>query len=180
MASAVESVTEAMEEERGTKERPTRALEGSNTMDDYVILRPVGEGSFGKVFQARQRYTGRACAMKFIPKHGKNERELESLRSEIDIMKTLDHPNVIKMLDAFETKKEIVVVMEFAQGVLYDVLEHDARLREKEVRMLRRKDPPSSPFSAIPYADTREASCRENTWRWRAGTLGVLSTLGVL
>ena len=134
VASAVESVTEAMEEERGTKERPTRALEGSNTMDDYVILRPVGEGSFGKVFQARQRYTGRACAMKFIPKHGKNERELESLRSEIDIMKTLDHPNVIKMLDAFETKKEIVVVMEFAQGVLFDVLTHDTKLPECEVR----------------------------------------------
>ena len=72
--------------------------------------------------------------MKFIPKHGKNERELESLRSEIDIMKTLDHPNVIKMLDAFETKKEIVVVMESAQGVLFDVLTHDTKLPECEVR----------------------------------------------
>ena len=54
-------------------------------------------------------------------------------------MKTLDHPNVIKMLDAFETNMEFVVVMEFAQGVLYDVLEHDARLPEKEVRMIARQ-----------------------------------------
>ncbi len=109
-------------------------LESKTALDDYVIIRPVGEGSFGKVFQARQRYSGRACAMKFIPKHGKSEKDLRSLRSEIDIMKTLDHPNVIKMLDAFETAMEFVVVMEFAQGVLFDVLEHDASLPEREVR----------------------------------------------
>jgi len=109
-------------------------LESKTALDDYVIIRPVGEGSFGKVFQARQRYSGRACAMKFIPKHGKSEKDLRSLRSEIDIMKTLNHPNVIKMLDAFETANEFVVVMEFAQGVLFDILEHDTSLPEREVR----------------------------------------------
>ncbi|ABO99991.1 predicted protein, partial [Ostreococcus lucimarinus CCE9901] len=129
-----------LRERNGDANAPGRApLRSKTTLDDYVILRPVGEGSFGKVFQARQRYSGRACAMKFIPKHGKSERDLVSLRSEIDIMKTLDHPNVIKMLDAFETNMEFVVVMEFAQGVLYDVLEHDARLPEKEVRMIARQ-----------------------------------------
>lgn len=119
--------------------RATMAMEpltSKTSIDDYVIIRPVGEGSFGKVFQARQRYSGRACAMKFIPKHGKTDKDLKSLRSEIDIMKTLDHPNVIKMLDAFETETDFIVVMEFAQGVLFDVLEHDQTLPEREVRRI--------------------------------------------
>ena len=127
-----------------TSPEPARRRETTNavplvsetSLDDYVIVRPCGEGSFGKVFQARRRFTGRACAMKFIPKHGKSERDLASLRQEIDIMRTLDHPNVIKMLDAFETAMDFVVVMEFAQGVLNDVLERDATLPESEVRRI--------------------------------------------
>lgn len=116
---------------------PSRVhVHGETSLDDYVITRPCGEGSFGRVFQARRRYTGRACAMKFIPKSNKSERELASLRQEIDIMRTLDHPNVIKMLDAFETERDFVVVMEFAQGVLSDVLANDATLPESEVRRI--------------------------------------------
>ena len=52
-----------LRERNGDANAPGRApLRSKTTLDDYVILRPVGEGSFGKVFQARQRYSGRACA----------------------------------------------------------------------------------------------------------------------
>ena len=45
--------------------------------------------------------------MKFIPKVGRSEKDLRNLRREIEIMRTLHHPNIIEMLDSFETDKEV-------------------------------------------------------------------------
>jgi fused len=52
--------------------------------------------------------------MKFIPKKGKNEKELRNLRQEISILRKLNHENIILMLDSFETKSDFCVVMEHA------------------------------------------------------------------
>jgi|TARA_B110000977_G_scaffold112452_1_gene145707 serine/threonine protein kinase len=60
---------------------------GAGTSDDYHILELVGEGSFGRVYKARRKFTGAITAMKFIAKHGKSEKDIKSLRQEIDILK---------------------------------------------------------------------------------------------
>ena len=46
-------------------------------------------------------------ALKFIPKVGRSEKELKNLQREIDIMRNLEHENIIKLLDSFETPKEV-------------------------------------------------------------------------
>lgn len=46
-------------------------------------------------------------ALKFIPKVGRSEKELRSLRREIEIMRGLQHPNIVQMFDSFETDKEV-------------------------------------------------------------------------
>lgn len=46
-------------------------------------------------------------ALKFIPKVGRSEKELKNLQREIEIMRGLRHPNIIQMLDSFETDKEV-------------------------------------------------------------------------
>eukprot|EP01062_Namystynia_karyoxenos_P057934 TRINITY_DN4916_c0_g1_i1.p1 TRINITY_DN4916_c0_g1~~TRINITY_DN4916_c0_g1_i1.p1 ORF type:complete len:1200 (+),score=403.66 TRINITY_DN4916_c0_g1_i1:84-3683(+) len=103
-------------------------------MDKYHVLELIGEGSFGKVYKARRRFTGHIVAMKFITKKGKSEKELKNLRTEIEIMTKLNHENIIMLLDAFETRGEFVVVMEYAQGELFEVLEDDRCLPEPVVR----------------------------------------------
>lgn len=45
--------------------------------------------------------------MKFIPKVGRSEKDLRNLKREIEIMQTLHHPNIIQMIDSFETEKEV-------------------------------------------------------------------------
>ncbi|CEM00893.1 unnamed protein product [Vitrella brassicaformis CCMP3155] len=102
----------------------------------YIIMHQLGAGCFGKVFKARRRYTGQIVALKFIPKRGKTDRDLSSLRQEINILKRLRHDNIILMLDSFETAEEICVVTEFAQGELFDVFRDEKKLPENEVRWI--------------------------------------------
>ncbi|GMH99461.1 hypothetical protein TrLO_g5851 [Triparma laevis f. longispina] len=97
-------------------------------MEQYKVLERIGEGSFGKVYSGRRLHTGQLCALKFIPKHGKTPKDLTSLRSEISILRTLNHPSIILMFDAFETSHEFCVVTEYAIGELFDVLQDDSTL----------------------------------------------------
>jgi len=92
-------------------------------MERYKVLDMIGEGSFGRVYKGRLRFSGHIVAMKFISKSGRGEKEINSLKRELNIMKDLKHPNIICMHDSFETKDEVVVVMELAEGELFQVLE---------------------------------------------------------
>eukprot|EP01135_Chromosphaera_perkinsii_P008696 Nk52_evm29s1444 gene=Nk52_evmTU29s1444 len=108
-------------------------------MNQYHLLGLIGEGSFGKVYRARKRYSGQIVAIKFIPKHGKSEKELKNLRKEMEIMKGLIHPNIIQMLHWFETPEDLGVVTEFASGELFHVLEDDRKLPENIVCSIARQ-----------------------------------------
>ncbi|KAJ8607177.1 hypothetical protein CTAYLR_007330 [Chrysophaeum taylorii] len=107
--------------------------------ESYMVLERIGEGSFGKVYKGRRRFTGLVVALKFISKHGKSEREMRNLRQEIAILSALDHDNVVKMFDYFETEREFCVVTEFAQGELFEILEEDGTLPEQTVRDVARQ-----------------------------------------
>ena len=108
-------------------------------MENYHVLQQVGEGSFGKVYKGRRKYCGQVVALKFIPKGGRSQKELKVLRQEIEILRTLQHENIVLMLDYFETDTQMCVVTEFAQGELFEVLEDDKSLPEAEVRSIARQ-----------------------------------------
>jgi serine/threonine protein kinase len=60
------------------------------------------------VYKARRKYTGQIVAMKFIAKHGKTDKDIKSLRQEIEILRGLRHDNIIAMVDSFETKAGVL------------------------------------------------------------------------
>lgn len=74
--------------------------------------------------------------MKFIPKYGKSEKDIKTLRQEIGILKTLNHENIILMFDAFESEREFCVVTEYAQGELFDILQDDKKLPESTIQKI--------------------------------------------
>ena len=84
----------------------------------YDTLKVLGEGSFGKVFKVIHRKNGFIRAMKVINKKfaGVNEEKQSKLINEINIMKKLDHPNILKVYEYFNTEKKLYIVTELCTG----------------------------------------------------------------
>ena len=108
-------------------------------LEDYQVLERIREGSFGRVYKGRRKFTGQTVALKFISKHGKSERDLKNLRQEIAILRKMNHENIILMFDYFETEREFCVVTEYAQGELFEILEDDGQLPETEVQRIAKQ-----------------------------------------
>ncbi|XP_073301385.1 serine/threonine-protein kinase TIO-like isoform X2 [Primulina huaijiensis] len=108
-------------------------------VENYHVIELAGEGSFGKVYKGRRKFTGQTVAMKFIPKHGKTEKDILNLRQEIEILRKLKHENIVAMLDSFESPQEFCVVTEFAQGELFEILEDDKCLPEEQVQAIAKQ-----------------------------------------
>ncbi|XP_059583519.1 serine/threonine-protein kinase 36 isoform X3 [Alligator mississippiensis] len=105
-------------------------------MERYHVLEVIGEGSFGRVYKGRRKHSAQVVALKFIPKLGRSDKELRNLQREIEIMRGLHHPNIIQMLDSFDTDKEVVVVTDYAEGELFQILEDDGSLPEEQVQAI--------------------------------------------
>lgn len=97
-------------------------------MEAYELLERLGEGSFGRVHRGRRRHTGQFCALKLLAKAQKSPADLAALRAEVAILQRLHHPNIIALLDCFETPEDIVLVTELAVGELFEVLTSDGAL----------------------------------------------------
>lgn len=105
-------------------------------MEKYKVLEAIGQGSFGRVFRGKCLLRGQVVALKFIPKRNKVERELKSLRRECEIQRGLAHPNIVRMIDSFETENEVVAVSEYVPGQLFQLLETNGPLREERVQQI--------------------------------------------
>jgi serine/threonine protein kinase len=88
---------------------------------DYEVLEPVGfPGSFGIVSSCRSKSSKEVCAVKYIKIHKKNQ---EIVNSEVDIMRSLDHPNVVKTHAVYKSKQSVSFVMEmYSGGDLFDAV----------------------------------------------------------
>lgn len=103
-------------------------------MENYEALNLVGEGSFGRVYKARNRSSDEIVALKVIRKCGRSVNELTSLRSECEIQRQLHHPNIILMYESFETDAEIVVVTEFVKKGLHELLDEEGYFSEQKAQ----------------------------------------------
>ena len=102
----------------------------SNIQDEYDIeKKPIGEGSFGKVFKATEKSTGIMRAIKQIMH--KYIVNYDGFINEVAALKTLDHPNIVKLYEVFEDSNWIYLVEEFWEGgELFDYIADRERLSE--------------------------------------------------
>ena len=92
---------------------PTRKL----TPDDFDILKLVGQGAFGKVFQVRKKDSGGIYAMKVMKKDRIIEKDqAEYTKAERDILTAVTHPFVVSLRYSFQTTSKLYLILDFING----------------------------------------------------------------
>jgi calcium/calmodulin-dependent protein kinase I len=88
----------------------------SNILEIYKISEVLGSGSFSLVKLAINQVTKQKVAVKIMDKKRMNSSRLESARTEIEIMKICQHPNIIHFIDSYENEDFIYIFMEYCEG----------------------------------------------------------------
>ncbi|XP_070063129.1 serine/threonine-protein kinase par-1 isoform X7 [Drosophila virilis] len=107
----------------------------------FDIIKKLGQGTYGKVQLGINKETGQEVAIKTIKKCKiEAEADLVRIRREVQIMSSVQHPNIIHIYEVFENREKMVLVMEFAAGgELYDYLSERKVLSEEEARRIFRQ-----------------------------------------
>ena len=83
---------------------------------DYEIGKQLGEGRFSIVKSCIHKKSGVERAVKIIDKDVMEPEEKELMRTEISILKLVHHKNIVRLIDVFEDRAHIYIVMEMVKG----------------------------------------------------------------
>ena len=105
-------------------------FEGS-ILDLYDLKSIVGQGAFGKVYIGVSRLNGMHRAIKSLDRSALTLESQSRIRREIEILKLLDHPNIIRIIEVVEDERYINIVQELCLGgELFDRIIQNKRFSE--------------------------------------------------
>ncbi|XP_010833879.1 PREDICTED: serine/threonine-protein kinase DCLK3 [Bison bison bison] len=120
---------------RSKRRRPAGIL-AADVRKQYEPGRVIGDGNFAVVKECRHRGTRQAYAMKIIDKSKLKGKE-DMVDSEILIIQSLSHPNIVKLHEVYETDAEIYLIMEYVQGGdLFDAIIESVKFSEREAALM--------------------------------------------
>lgn len=126
---------------RNVSERLKLIIENPRDMNIFYDVDPLvlGSGTYGVVRKATVKFTGAQRAIKYISKEASKE-TMGNLKSEIDICKMLDHPNVVKLYEVFEDAEYLYLVMELCTGDhLFSLLRNSGTFKEENAVLAMRQ-----------------------------------------
>ena len=105
----------------------------TNLLEIYDVKNKLGSGKFGLVKLGINKKTGQKVAIKIMKKSTMDSSDLELVRTEIEILKICQHPNIIRLYNVFENADYLYIIMEYCYGGdLFSYLENrHFRLTEK-------------------------------------------------
>lgn len=123
-----------------------------NPSDNYVTMALLGKGSYGNVMKVMHKTAGVIRAMKVIPKNNKLPGFTEEeIQSEINILKTLKHPNIIKIYETYHDEDSYYLINEYcSEGDLGAKLGQAKYFNECIVKVLMFQI-----FSAVQYLHSK-------------------------
>ena len=92
-------------------------------MQKYEILDVIGEGAYGVVLRCRQADSGELVAIKKFKDDAEDELVAKTTLREVRILKSLQHPNIVQLREAFRKKGTPYLVFEYVQNNLLEVIE---------------------------------------------------------
>lgn len=111
----------------------------SGVKDFYVIGDLLGQGAFAQVKLATDRETGEQMAVKIIKKHQYDQKEMEYILREMNIMKSVSHKNIVNTVDIFNSSKYLHIVLEFMEGgELFDIIADAGNFSEQQASQVMR------------------------------------------
>ena len=101
----------------------------------YEFIKELGKGSYGQVFRCQNKINGNVYACKKMSK--KKIKNKDQFKTEINLLRATDHPNIIKLYEIYEDNKYIYLIMEECSGgEFFDSLAK----RAKEKKMYTEKE----------------------------------------
>lgn len=109
----------------------------SQDIDDYTLKETLGKGTFGKVKLAIHNASGEKVAIKILEKDKIVDlADVQRVNREISILKIVHHSNIVQLYEIIETKQEIYMITEYAEGgELFDYIVKHKRLKEREAKV---------------------------------------------
>ncbi|KAL8983107.1 MAG: hypothetical protein Q9205_002555 [Flavoplaca limonia] len=119
---------------RTSNDLPTGGRAGQR-LGHYTVKKTLGEGSFGKVKLAVHRISGQEVALKIISRKKLISRDMAGrVEREIQYLQLLRHPHIIKLYTVITTPADIIMVLEYAGGELFDYLVQHGKMAEPKAR----------------------------------------------
>ena len=85
--------------------------------DVYTIKSEIGSGSYGRVVSAIHNSSNESRAIKIINKFSIRSEEMRSkIMNEVELMKRLDHPNIVKLYEFHEDEFNLYLIMDLCTG----------------------------------------------------------------
>ena len=114
-------------DEKSKTEKLKNRISQSKNVDvrkNYEFIMMLGNGAYGKVRLYRDRnYKDLLFAIKTLKKEGIPQYQFQLLKSEVNILSNLDHPNIVKYFGVFEDDYYVHIVMEYLKGYdLYKII----------------------------------------------------------
>ncbi|XP_078441776.1 cyclin-dependent kinase F-4-like [Wolffia australiana] len=103
-------------------------------MDSYRVVKEVGDGTFGCVWRAVNKFTGEVVAIKKMKKKYYSWEECMNLR-EVKSLRMMEHPNIVKLKEVIREHDILYLVFEFMEFDLYQVMKDQTQLfSESKIR----------------------------------------------
>ncbi|CAD8120290.1 unnamed protein product [Paramecium sonneborni] len=107
-----------------------------NMASFYEPIQLIGEGLSAKVFQSIDKKSKKAVAVKMIKQEfGREEQVLDIVQTEVSILQSLNHQNIVKVIEVYENDQTFWIVQEFVAGIpLSDILKQ--KLASNEIKSI--------------------------------------------
>ena len=126
-------------------------------IDVYKVGPTLGSGAFGEVKIVVHKVTGQERAAKIFRKDLNSAASLKLIKNEIEILRRLSHPTVIKMYEFFEDDRRVYMVLEKCDGgELFDYVSNKKSLNESISALICKQI-----FSAVSYLHDNNIAHRD-------------------